>query len=233
MGPPPRKKPNKAKQVKTPKPKKDPKPRKPKKGKKSKTAAELSEPTPTPRLGDTDPLEGETPPLRPEGEPTPLGTDTGQVDVRAIPLPPGLAPPPCQPAPPPEPQPQPKPLMHCQGEPRRRQLQGVELHQGERQTHSPSGNLKTRDIPLQADKEVEMGMKALRLVVMEETVGMKGTMVTERTTVTERTMVTERTVATEGTVVMGTVRRATAMGVTAKMETATMTMGMKSPNTVV
>ena len=117
MGPPPRKKPKKAKQVKTPKPKKDPKPKKPKKGKKSKKAAESGEPgetppmgypsgaplmgeqdptpgsapgpMPLPRLGDTDPLEGKTPPLRPEGEPTPLGTDPGQVDVRAIPLPPG------------------------------------------------------------------------------------------------------------------------------------------------
>ena len=45
-------------------------------------------PMPTPRLGDTDPLEGDTPPLRPEGEPTPLGTDPGQADVGAIPLPP-------------------------------------------------------------------------------------------------------------------------------------------------
>ena len=116
MGPPPGKKPKKAKQVKTPKPKKDPKPKQPKKGKKSKKAAEMADPgqtlqteerdptpghaprpTPPPRPGDTDPLEGETPPLRPEGEPTPLGTDPGQIDVRAIPLPPGLAPPPCQP----------------------------------------------------------------------------------------------------------------------------------------
>ena len=160
MGPPPWKKPKKAKQVKTPKPKKDPKPRKPKKGKKGKKAAQSSEPSKTPqtgdpgqtpqlrepgktppmgypdgaplmgeqnptpgstpgptspqRLGDTDPLEGKTPPLRPEGEPTPLGTDPGQVDVRAIPLPPGLAPPlppPRQPTPPLKPQPQPKPLL--------------------------------------------------------------------------------------------------------------------------
>ena len=160
MGPPPEKKPKKAKQVKTPKPKKDPKPKKPKKGKKSKKAAESSEPSetpqtgdpgqtpqlgepgetppmgypdgaplmgeqdptpgstpgpmPTPRLGDTDPLEGDTPPLRPEGETTPLETDPGQVEVGAIPLPPGPAPPPApshQPTPPPEPQPQPKPPM--------------------------------------------------------------------------------------------------------------------------
>ena len=113
MGPPPGKKPKKAKQVKTPKPKKDPKPRKPKKGKKSKKAAESSEPTPTPRPGDADPLEGNIPPLRPEGEPTPLGMDPGQIDVRAIPLPPRPAPPPPpprQPVPPLEPQPQPKPL---------------------------------------------------------------------------------------------------------------------------
>ena len=160
MGPPPGKKPKKAKQVKTPKPKKDPKLRRPKKGKKDKKAAESSEPsktpqmrdpgqtpqlgepgktpprgypdgaplmgeqnptpgstpgpTPNPRPGDTDPLEGNTPPLRPEGELTPLGTDPGQIDVRAIPLPPRPAPPlppPRRPTPPPEPQPQPKPPM--------------------------------------------------------------------------------------------------------------------------
>ena len=67
---------------------------------------------PPPRLGDTDPLEGETPPLRPEGEPTPLETDPGQVDVKAILLPPRPVPPPlplCQPTPPLEPWPQPKP----------------------------------------------------------------------------------------------------------------------------
>ena len=51
-------------------------------------------PMTTPRPGDTDPLEGETSPLRPEEEPTPLGTDPGQVDVGAIPLPPGPPPPP-------------------------------------------------------------------------------------------------------------------------------------------
>ena len=105
MGPPPGEKPKKAKQVKTQKPKKDPKPKKPKKGKKSKKAAELGEPgetppmgypdrallmgeedptpgsapgpMPAPRPGDTDPLEGDIPPLRPEGEPMPLGTDPG------------------------------------------------------------------------------------------------------------------------------------------------------------
>ena len=83
---------------------------------------------------------------------------------------------------------------------------------------------KTWDIPLQADKEAEMGMKALPLVATEGTMGM------ERTMGTERTMVMERTVVTEGTVVMGTVRRAMAVGATAKMETATMTMRrMRSP----
>ena len=70
-------------------------------------------PTTTPRPGDTDPLEGKTSPLRPEEEPTPLGTDPGQIDVGAIPLPPGLPPPPLppprQPTPPPEPQTPPTP----------------------------------------------------------------------------------------------------------------------------
>ena len=47
-----------------------------------------------PRPGDTDPFETETLPLRPEGEPTPLGTDQGQADVGSIPLPPGVPPPP-------------------------------------------------------------------------------------------------------------------------------------------
>ena len=65
-----------------------------------------------------------------------------------------------------------------------------------------------------------MGMTALPLMAMERTVEM------------ERTVVTEKTVVTGRTVVMGIVQRATAMGVTTKMETATMTMGMKSPNTV-
>ena len=61
-------------------------------------------------------------------------------------------------------------------------------------------------------------MTALPLVVTEETVVTKGTMVTERTMVTE------------GTVVMGTVRRAVAVGATARMETVMMTMGMESQN---
>ena len=57
MGPPPGKKPKKAKQVKTPKPEKDPKPKKPKKGKKSKKAVESGEPNETPQMGDP----GQTP----------------------------------------------------------------------------------------------------------------------------------------------------------------------------
>ena len=125
MGPPPGKKPKKAKPGKTPKPKKDPKPRKPKKGKKSKETPQPEEtplvgrqgedpliqeqdpargndpvPRTAPRPGDTDPFETETPPLRPEGEPTPLGTDQGQADVGSIPLPPGPPPPPLPPRPP-------------------------------------------------------------------------------------------------------------------------------------
>ena len=253
MGLPPRKKPKKAKQVKTPKPKKDPKLKQPKKGKKSKKAAETGDPgqmlqteeqdptpgctpgpMPPPRPGDTDPLEGKTPPLRPEGEPTPLGTDPGQVDVRVILLPPRLAlppPPPHQPTPPPEPQPQPKPPTP----PKRATpppTPGCRTPPGGETDPSPSGNLKTRDIPLQADKEVEMGMTALPLVAMEETMVMEGTVVMERIRGTERTVVTEKTVVTGRTVVMGSVWRATAIGTTAKMETATMMMGMKSPNTV-
>ena len=39
-------------------------------------------------------------------------------------------------------------------------------------------------------------------------------------------------VATEGTVVMGTVQRAVAVGMTAKIETAMMMMRMRSPDTV-
>ena len=69
-------------------------------------------PATPPRPGDTDPLEGETSPLRPEGEPTPLGTDPGQIDVGAILLPPGppLPPPlPHQPTQPPGPQTLPTP----------------------------------------------------------------------------------------------------------------------------
>ena len=56
--------------------------------------------------------------------------------------------------------------------------------------------------------------------------------VTEETMVMEETMVTERTMVMEGTVVMGTVRRAVAVGATAKMEMATMMMGTRSLNTV-
>ena len=130
MGPPPGKKPKKAKpgtpkpkpKPKTPKPKKDPKPRKPKKGKKSKETPQSGEtplvghqgedplmqeqdparennpvPRTAPRPGDTDPFETETLPVRPEGEPTPLGTDQGQADVGSIPLPPGVPPPPPHP----------------------------------------------------------------------------------------------------------------------------------------
>ena len=78
-------------------------------GEQNPTPGSTPGPTPNPRPGDTDPLEGDIPPLRPEGEPTPLETDLGQVDVGAIPLPPRLAPPPRQPTPPREPQPQPKP----------------------------------------------------------------------------------------------------------------------------
>ena len=133
MGPPPGKKPKKAKpgtpkpkpKPKTPKPKKDPKPRKPKKGKKSKETPQPEEtplvghqgedplmqeqdparendpvPRTAPRPGDTDPFETETPPVRPKGEPTPLGTDQGQADVGSIPLPPGVPPPPPPPRPP-------------------------------------------------------------------------------------------------------------------------------------
>ena len=133
MGPPPGKKPKKAKpgtpkpkpKPKTPKPKKDPKPRKPKKGKKSKETPQPEEtplvghqgedplmqeqdparendpvPRTAPRPGDTDPFETEMPPVRPEEEPTPLGTDQGQADVGSIPLPPGVPPPPPPPRPP-------------------------------------------------------------------------------------------------------------------------------------
>ena len=133
MGPPPGKKPKKTKPGKAPKPKKDPKPRKPKKGKKSKETSQPEEtplvghqgedpliqeqdpargndpvPRTAPRPGDTDPFETETPPLRPEGEPTPLGTDQGQADVGSIPLPPGPPPPPPPPPPPRPPTPLPE-----------------------------------------------------------------------------------------------------------------------------
>ena len=83
-----------------------------------------------------------------------------------------------------------------------------------------------------------MGMTALPLVVMERTMVMERTVVmerivvTERTVVAERTMVTDRTVATKRTVVMGTVRRAMAVGATAKMETAMMMMMRTSPDIV-
>ena len=69
-------------------------------------------------------------------------------------------------------------------------------------------------------------------MVTERTVVTERTMVMERTIVMERTMVTERTVATKGTVVMRTVRKAMAVGATAKMEMVTMTMGIKSLNAV-
>ena len=139
MGPPPGKKPKKAKPGKAPKPKKDPKPRKPKKGKKSKETSQPEEtplvgrqgedlliqeqdpargndpiPRSAPRPGDTDPFETEMPPLRPEGEPTPLGTDQGQADVGSIPLPPRPPPPLLPPRPPtplPESQTPPTPPM--------------------------------------------------------------------------------------------------------------------------
>ena len=45
-------------------------------------------------------------------------------------------------------------------------------------------------------------------------------------------MAMERTVVTEGTVVMGIVRRAMTVGVTAKMETVMMTIGIRSLNAV-
>ena len=45
-------------------------------------------------------------------------------------------------------------------------------------------------------------------------------------------VVTERTMVMEGTVVMGTVQRAVAVGATAKIEMAMMTMRKKSPDTV-
>ena len=57
-------------------------------------------PRTAPRPGDTDPFETEMPPVRPEGEPTPLGTDQGQADVGSIPLPLGVPPPLPPPRPP-------------------------------------------------------------------------------------------------------------------------------------
>ena len=92
---------------------------------------------------------------------------------------------------------------------------------------SPNENLKTQDIPLQADKEAGMGMTVLPLVVTEETMAMKGTRVTKGTMVMERTMVMGRTVVT-----VGTVQRAMAVGTTARMGTVMVTMGMRSPGTV-
>ena len=50
--------------------------------------------------------------------------------------------------------------------------------------------------------------------------------------VTEGTMVMEGTVVMERTVVMGTVQRAVAVGATAKIETTTLMMRKKSPDTV-
>ena len=58
-------------------------------GEQTPTPGNTPGPMPNPRPGDTDPLEGNISPLRPEGEPTPLGMDPGQIDVRAIPLSPG------------------------------------------------------------------------------------------------------------------------------------------------
>ena len=96
MGPPPGKKSKKAAESgepsKTPRTG-DPGPT-PQLGEQDPTPGSALGPTPTPRPSDTDPLEGDTPPLRPEGEPMPLGTDPGQADVREIPLPPRPPPPP-------------------------------------------------------------------------------------------------------------------------------------------
>ena len=77
-----------------------------------------------------------------------------------------------------------------------------------------------------------MGMTALPLMAMERTVVTERTVVMGRTVVVERTMMMERTVETKGTVVMGTVRRAMAVGATAKMEMVMMTMGIRSLNAV-
>ena len=69
MGPPPGKKPKKAKPGKTPKPKKDPKPRKPRKGRNSK---ETPQPEETPLVGcqGEDPLIQEQDPA-PGNDPVP------------------------------------------------------------------------------------------------------------------------------------------------------------------
>ena len=197
-------------------------------GEQNPPPGDTTQPTPPPRPGDTDPLEGGTPPLRPEGEPTPLGTDPGQIDVRAIPLPPrpALPPPPLrQPTPPPEPQPQPKPPT-LPGRATPLPTPGCRTPPGGETDPSPNGNLKPRDVPLQADKEAETGMTAHPLAVMERT------MVTERTMVMERKTVKKETVVMKGTVVMGTVQRAMAAGTAAKIEMATTMMRMKSPNAV-
>ena len=255
MGPPPGKKPKKAKPVETPKPKKDPKPQRPKKGKKSKKTAELGEPgekpqtgdpgeaplieeqdpepgnaplpMTIPRPGDTDPLEGETSPLRPEEEPTPLGTDPGQIDMRAIPLPPGLPPPPQprQPTPPPEPQTPPKPLMPLgratlPPTPGRRTPQEGETdpspqREPEDPGHSPPGRQGGRngdDSPSSSSDGENNG---------------EGENSGDRENNGDG-----QTVATKGTVVMGTSQRAMATGATAKMETVTMMMMKTSQDTV-
>ena len=155
----------------TPKPKKDPKPRKPKKGKKSKETPQPEEtplvghqgedpliqeqdpargndpvPKTAPRPGDSDPFETEMPPLRPEGEPTPLGTGQGQADVGSIPLPPGVPLPPPPPRPPtPLPEYQTPPMPPTPGRatplptPGRGLLREGETDPPEGQGHAPPG----------------------------------------------------------------------------------------------
>ena len=92
MGPPPGKKPKKAKPAKTPKPKKDPEPKKPKKAKKSKKAAKLGEPSETPQTGDPGQTTqlgepGETPPMGyPEGAPL-IGEQDPAPDNAPVPTP--------------------------------------------------------------------------------------------------------------------------------------------------
>ena len=109
---------------------KDPKPPKKPKKKKAKKQSE-GDPEPTPLLGEgepnpgttpagepclsRDPLqpqEGGSPPVRPEGDPTPVGAEPQFSEVAAIPLPPGTPPkrvPEPVPTPQPAPEPQPKP----------------------------------------------------------------------------------------------------------------------------
>ena len=158
--------------------------------------------------------------MRPEGEPTPLGTDQGQADVGSIPLPPGVPPPPRRRV----------HQLHCRslrhrlrrqhrGRPRRRRPQGVNLRERERQVPP-----KTRDMLLQVSQTEETGMTAPHLMVTERTVVMERKVVTERTVVMERKEVTERTVVTEKVVGVRTAQTAMTM---------TVTMRMKSPNTVV